>query len=67
MAGRFESQGTVNPMASNTKFTKFRRKLRQAKAGRKAKNLRAQNGTTPKFAIHTEAADKNAPHQAKKS
>lgn len=54
-------------MASNTKFTKFRRKLRQAKAGRKAKNLRAQNGTTPKFAIHTEAADKNAPHQAKKS
>ncbi|MEC7240768.1 MAG: hypothetical protein VXW32_05985 [Myxococcota bacterium] len=54
-------------MASNTKFTKFRRKLRQAKAGRKAKNLRAKNGTTPKFDIHTEAADKNAPNQAKQS
>ena len=64
---RFESSGTVNPMASNTKFTKFRRKIRQAKAGRKAKNLREKNGTTPKFAVHTDAADKNAPNQAKQS
>ena len=54
-------------MASNTKFTKFRRKLRQAKAGRKAKNLRETKGTTPKFQIHSEAADKNAPNQAKQS
>jgi hypothetical protein len=54
-------------MASNTKFTKFRRKIRQAKAGRKAKNARERNGTTPKFPIHTEAADKNAPNQVKQS
>jgi hypothetical protein len=54
-------------MASNTKFTKFRRKLRRAKAGQKAKNARENNGTTPKFAVHTEASDKNAPNQAKKA
>jgi hypothetical protein len=54
-------------MASNTKFTKFRRKIRRAKAGRKAKNARENHGTTPKFAVHTEAADKNAPNQAKQA
>jgi hypothetical protein len=52
-------------MASNTKLTKFRRKLRLKKAGRKAKNQRARHGSTPVFPIHTEAADKNAPNQAK--
>ncbi len=51
-------------MASNTKQTRFRRKLRRAKAGRKAKNLRARHGTTPPFPIHTPEADANAPHMA---
>jgi len=50
-------------MASNTKQTKYRRKLRQAKAGRKAKNLREKYGTTPAFPIHTPEADANAPAQ----
>jgi hypothetical protein len=50
-------------MASNSKVTKHRRKLRQAKAGRKAKNHRAIHGTTPAFAVHTPEADANAPDQ----
>ncbi len=50
-------------MASNTKITKHRRKLRQAKAGRKAKNRRANHGTTPVFPVHTPEADANAPQQ----
>ncbi len=50
-------------MASNTKVTEYRRKLRQAKAGRKAKNQRAIHGTTPAFPIHTPEADANAPDQ----
>jgi len=54
-------------MASNTKQTKYRRKLRRAKAGRKAKNFRANHGTTPAFDIHTPEADANAPGQAKQS
>ena len=54
-------------MASNTKQTKFRRKLKAANAGRKAKNARANHGTTPVFPIHTPEADKNAPNQAKQS
>ena len=54
-------------MASNTKILKFRRALRKKKAGRKAKNLRALHGTTPKFDIHTPEADKNAPDQAKQT
>jgi hypothetical protein len=54
-------------MASNTKQTSFRRKQRALKAGRKAKNARENNGTTPKFPIHTPEADANAPQQAKKS
>ena len=52
-------------MASNTKQTKYRRQLRADKAGRKAKNLRAKNGTTPAFPVHTPEADANAPDQAK--
>ena len=54
-------------MASNTKETRYRRKLRRAKAGRKAKNLRARYGTTPAFPIHTPEADANAPEQARQS
>ena len=54
-------------MASHTKQTKFRRILRRDKAGRKAKNHRANHGTTPAFPIHTPEADANAPNQAKKS
>ncbi len=50
-------------MASNTKVTEYRRKLRRAKAGRKAKNQRANHGTTPVFPIHTPEADANAPAQ----
>ena len=53
-------------MASNTKETKFKRKLRLKNAGRKAKNQRARHGTTPVFPIHTAEADSNAPDQAKK-
>lgn len=51
-------------MASNTKQTKHRRRLRQAKAGKENKRIR-RRGTTPTFPIHTEEADKNAPSQAK--
>jgi hypothetical protein len=50
-------------MASNTKVTSYRRKLRHAKAGRKAKNQREAHGTTPVFPIHTPEADANAPAQ----
>ncbi|HJN73124.1 MAG TPA: hypothetical protein QGF58_04225 [Myxococcota bacterium] len=53
-------------MASNTKTTRFRRKLRAKKAGRKAKAKRRNQGTTPVFPIHTEEADANAPAEAKK-
>ena len=53
-------------MASNTQQTRFRRKLRKAKAGRKAKAERRNQGTTPVFPIHTPEADANAPAEAKK-
>jgi len=53
-------------MASRTQETKFKRDLRRKKAGKDTKRAR-RRGTTPKFPIHTEAADKNAPNQAKKS
>ncbi len=48
-------------MASFTKITRFRRKLREKNAGRKAKNHRANHGTTPAFPIHTPEVDANAP------
>lgn len=48
-------------MASLTQTTRFKRKLRAKKAGRKAKNRRAKHGTTPAFPIHSEAAVANAP------
>ncbi len=52
-------------MASNTKQTKYRRKLRKEKAGRERKRAVRINGTTPVFPIHTPEADANAPDQAK--
>ena len=53
-------------MGSNTKQPKFRRNLRKKNAGKVNKRAR-RKGTTPAFPVHTEAADKNAPEQAKKS
>ena len=50
-------------MASATKKTEYRRKLRRSKAGRKAKNRRERLGSTPVFPVHTPEADENAPQQ----
>lgn len=52
-------------MASNTQETRFRRKLRAKKAGRKAKAERRNKGTTPTFPVHTAEADANAPAEAR--
>ena len=52
-------------MASLTQTTKYKRKLRQAKAGKERKRKNRNQGTTPKFPIHTAEADANAPNQAK--
>ena len=51
-------------MASRTQETKFKRELRRKKGGKDTKRAR-RRGTTPSFPIHTEAADKNAPNDAK--
>jgi|TARA_B100000427_G_C15186523_1_gene454047 hypothetical protein len=51
-------------MASRTQETKFKRELRRKKGGKDTKRAR-RRGTTPSFPIHTEAADKNAPNEAK--
>jgi|TARA_B110000495_G_C22944404_1_gene552784 hypothetical protein len=51
-------------MASRTQETKFKRKTRRKNAGKDSKRVRRQ-GTTPSFPVHTEAADRNAPDQAK--
>ncbi|MFT7522053.1 MAG: hypothetical protein ACI9MC_004205 [Kiritimatiellia bacterium] len=48
-------------MASLTKTTKYKRKLRKKRAGRAAKNYRAIHGTTPKFAVRSADALANAP------
>ena len=53
-------------MATLTKITMYRRKLRNDKAGKARKTQARIHGTTPKFPIHTPEADANAPHQAKK-
>ncbi len=50
-------------MASNTKQTKFRRKLRRRKMGTDRKAELRKNGTTPAFPIHTAEADANAPKE----
>ena len=48
-------------MATLTKITKFRRKLRRAKMGKDRKTANRIQGTTPKFAVHSPEADANAP------
>lgn len=52
-------------MASNTQETRYKRKLRDKRTGRKNKHKRENRGTTPVFPIHTPAADALAPAQAK--
>mgnify|MGYP001253467032 FL=1 len=51
-------------MARRTQETKFKRELRRKKGGKDTKRAR-RRGTTPSFPIHTEAADANAPAEAK--
>ena len=48
-------------MASLTQTTRYKRKLRAKRAGRRRKNDNVNKGTTPKFAVHTAEADANAP------
>lgn len=48
-------------MASLTQTTRYKRKLRRRRAGRKAKNARANHGTTPAFEVHSADAVANAP------
>lgn len=48
-------------MASYTKETRFKRKLRRKKMGVARKAKLRNHGTTPKFAVHTPEADANAP------
>jgi hypothetical protein len=48
-------------MATLTKITKFRRKLRRAKMGVARKARVQRDGTTPSFEIHSAEAVKNAP------
>jgi hypothetical protein len=48
-------------MASYTKVTQFRRKLRRANMGRDRKTKLALHGTTPPFAVHSPEAIANAP------
>ena len=48
-------------MATLTKITKFRRKLRRAKAGKDRKAAVERNGSTPAFPIHTPEVDAAAP------
>ena len=50
-------------MASNTKQTKYRRRLRRAKMGTERKARARNQGTTPAFPIHTPDADANAPSE----
>lgn len=50
-------------MASHTKQTKKRRQLRRARMGRERKRREQNQGTTPVFPIHTEAAHANAPEE----
>ncbi len=48
-------------MATLTKITKFRRKLRRAKAGADRKKLNEKVGSTPAFPLHTPEVDAAAP------
>ena len=47
-------------MASNTAVTEYRRKLRKANAGKAARRVRENRGSTPAFPVHTPEADQNA-------
>ncbi len=48
-------------MATLTKITKFRRKLRRKKMGADRKAAARIHGTTPVFPIHTPESHANAP------
>ena len=48
-------------MATLTKITKFRRKLRRKNMGKDRKRALRQHGTTPSFPIHTPEVDAAAP------
>lgn len=48
-------------MATLTKITKFRRKLRRKNMGRDRKRALRAHGSTPSFPIHTPEVDANAP------
>lgn len=48
-------------MATLTKITKFRRKLRRAKMGVARKARIVRDGTTKKFQVHSADAVANAP------
>jgi hypothetical protein len=52
-------------MASKTAQTEYRRKLRKMNAGKAARRLRENQGTTPVFPVHTPEADAAAPNQAR--
>lgn len=48
-------------MATLSKITKYRRKLRRDNMGKDRKARARIDGTTPKFPVHTADADANAP------
>ncbi len=48
-------------MASYTKTTRFKRKLRHKKMGTDRKSLLRSQGTTPAFEVHSADAVANAP------
>lgn len=48
-------------MASNTKTTEYKRKMRHKRAGAAAKRARQNKGSTPSFAVHSADAVANAP------
>lgn len=52
-------------MASNTAKTTYCRKIRQKNAGKAARRLRNNRGSTPAFPIHTPEADAAVPAEAK--
>lgn len=54
-------------MASKTAQTTLRRKLRKLNAGKAARRLRNNKGTTPVFPVHTPEADAAAPAEARKA
>lgn len=54
-------------MPSKTAQTTLRRKLRKLNAGKAARRLRNNQGTTPKFPVHTPEADAAAPAEACKA